>query len=80
MGRTIGRQTADELTPEFLRLFTQRIEEGERSKKHSRSAGQSVRIVYRGIGRVDSPMQEGEPAPHMMKHITDIEETKRLQA
>lgn len=52
--------TIDELTPELLRLFIQRIEVGERSKKHSRSAGQSARIVYRDIGRVDSPIQEGE--------------------
>ena len=35
----------DELTPQLLRLFIQRIEIGERTKKHSRSAGQSVRIV-----------------------------------
>ena len=40
----------DELTSQLLRLFIQRIEIGERSKKHSRSAGQSVRIVYRDIG------------------------------
>ena len=52
--------TIDELTSELLRLFIQRIEVGERSQKYSRSAGQSVRIVYRDIGRVDSPMQEGE--------------------
>ena len=70
----------DELTPELLRLFIQRIEIGERSKKHSRSAGQNVRIVYRDIGRVDSPMQEGEHAPHITKQITDIEEIKRLLA
>ena len=70
----------DELTPQLLRLFIQRIEIGERSKKHSRSAGQSVRIVYRDIGRVDSPMQEGEHAPHITKQITDIEEIKRLLA
>ena len=42
-----------ELTPELLRLFIQRIEVGERSQKYSRSAGQSVKIVYRDIGRVD---------------------------
>ena len=72
--------TIDELTPELLRLFIQRIEVGERSQKYSRSAGQSVRIVYRDIGRVDSPMQEGEQAPHITKQITDIEEIKRLLA
>lgn len=59
--------TIDELTPELLRLFIQRIEVGERSQKYSRSAGQSVKIVYRDIGRVDSPMQEGEHAPHITK-------------
>ena len=68
------------LTPELLRLFIQRIEVGERSQKYSRSAAQNVRIVYRDIGRVDSPMQEGEHAPHITKQITDIEEIKRLLA
>ena len=72
--------TIDELTPELLRLFIQRIEVGERSQKYSRSAGQSVRIVYRDIGRVDSPMQEGEHIPYITKQITDIEEIKRLLA
>ena len=72
--------TIDELTPELLRLFIQRIEVGERSQKYSRSAGQSVKIVYRDIGRVDSPMQEGEHAPNITKQITDIEEIKRLLA
>lgn len=72
--------TIDELTPELLRLFIQRIEVGERSQKYSRSAGQSVKIVYRDIGRVDSPMQEGEHTPHITKQITDIEEIKRLLA
>lgn len=72
--------TIDELTPELLRLFIQRIEVGERSKKHSRSAGQSVRIVYRDIGGMDCPMQEGELAPRMTRQITDIEEIKRLLA
>ena len=72
--------TIDQLTPELLRLFIQRIEVGERSQKYSRSAGQSVKIVYRDIGRVDSPMQEGEHTPHITKQITDIEEIKRLLA
>ena len=40
-------------------------------KKHSRSAGQSVRIVYRGIGALDTPMREGDHAPHMIKEITE---------
>ena len=70
----------DELTPQLLRLFIQRIEIGERSKKHSRSAGQSVRIVYRDIGALDTPMREGDHAPHMAKQITEKEEIMRLLA
>lgn len=47
---------------------------------YNKHAAQSVRIVYRDIGRVDSPMQEGEHAPNITKQITDIEEIKRLLA
>ena len=70
----------DELTPQLLRLFIQRIEIGERTKKHSRSAGQSVRIVYRDIGALDTPMREGDHAPHMTKEITEKERIIRLLA
>ncbi len=59
------RYTAiDELTPELLRLFVQRIEVGERSKKYSRSASQSVRIIYRDIGSMDRPMEPKVLQPH----------------
>lgn len=59
------RYTAiDELTPELLRLFIQRIEVGERSKKYSRSAAQSVRIIYRDIGSMDRPMEPKVLQPH----------------
>ena len=70
----------DELTPQLLRLFIQRIEIGERTRKHSRSAGQSIRIVYRDIGALDTPMREGDHAPHMTKQITGKEEILRLLA
>ena len=70
----------EELTPQLLRLFIQRIEIGERSKKHSRSAGQSVRIVYRDIGALDTPMRDGDHAPRMTKMIADKEEIIRLLA
>ena len=60
----------DKLTPELLRLFIQRIEIGERSKKYSRNATQSIRIVYRDIGAVDSAMIPGEVEPHMVPPIT----------
>lgn len=59
------RYTAiDELTAELLRLFVQRIEVGERSKKYSRSASQSVRIIYRDIGSMDRPMEPKVLQPH----------------
>ena len=75
------RYTAiDELTPELLRLFIQRIEIGEQTKKYSRSAGQSVRIVYRDIGALDTPMWEGDRAPYMAKEIAEKEEIMQLLA
>ena len=46
-----------ELMPELLRLSIQRIEVGARSKKYSRSASLSVRIIYRDIGVMDRPME-----------------------
>jgi len=70
----------DELTPELLRLFIQRIEVGERSKKHSHSSAQNIRIVYRDIGAVDSPIREGLPAPHVAPAISSKEEMMRLLA
>ena len=59
------RYTAiDELSPELLRLFIQRIEVGERSKKYSRNASQSVRIIYRDIGIMDRPLETKMAQPH----------------
>ena len=51
-------QRIDELTPEIARLFIQRIEIGERGKKYSRNAPQSIRIIYRKIGDMDRAAQE----------------------
>lgn len=48
------------LTPETARLFIKRIEIGERSKKGSRNAPQSIRIIYRKIGDMDRAAQEPE--------------------
>ena len=70
----------DELTPQLLRLFIQRIEIGERAKKYSRSSSQSIRIVYRDIGALDSPMKEGETVPRMAPPITSKEELIRMLA
>lgn len=43
-----------ELTPEIMRLFISRIEVGERGEKYFRTAEQSIRIVYRDVGVMDS--------------------------
>lgn len=72
--------TIDELTPELLRLFIQRIEIGERSAKHSRSASQSIKIVYRDIGAVDSAMGPEEQQPQIAPAITSKEDILRLLA
>ena len=62
----------DELTPELLRLFIQRIEVGERAEKYSRSSHQSIRIVYRDIGTVDSEMEQGEAQPHIAPPLSEV--------
>lgn len=72
--------TIDELTPELLRLFIQRIEIGERAKKYSHSAAQDIRIVYRDIGMVDSLMEEGERPVHMTTLPQSTDEIVKLMA
>lgn len=51
-----------DLTPDLLRLFIERIEIGERSERHSRTAEQEIRIVYRDVGVMDSvePVENAE--------------------
>ena len=61
-----------ELTPELLRLFIQRIEVGERTEKYSRSSHQSIRIVYRDIGTVDSAMEQGEVQPRIAPPLSEV--------
>ena len=73
-------KTIDELTPELLRLFIQRIEIGERAKKYSRSAPQDIRIVYRDIGMLDSQMEEGEQPVHMAALPRNTDELMKLLA
>lgn len=72
--------TIDELTPELLRLFIQRIEIGERAKKYSHSTAQDIRIVYRDIGMVDSVMEEGEQPVHMTTLPQSTDEIVKLMA
>ena len=64
--------TIDELTPELLRLFIQRIEVGERETKYSRNSSQSIRIIYRDIGTVDSAMQPDEKQPKLLPPLSEI--------
>lgn len=73
-------RTIDELTPELLRLFIQRIEIGERAKKYSHSAPQDIRIVYRDIGMLDSQMEEGEQPEHMAALPRNTDELMKLLA
>ena len=68
--------TIDELTPELLRLFIQRIEIGERAKKHAHSSPQKIRIVYKDIGIIDSEMEKGEQPVHM---VTPPDENTDMQ-
>ena len=62
----------DELTPELLRLFIQRIEIGERDVKYSRNASQAIRIIYRDIGLVDSAMQPDEQQPKILPPLSEV--------
>ena len=73
-------RTIDELTPELLRLFVQRIEIGERAKKYSHSAAQDIRIVYRDIGIVDSNMEKGEQPVHLVAPPQNIDELVKMLA
>lgn len=61
----------EELTPDLVRLFIQRIEVGERSVKYSRGATQDIRIIYRDIGTVDSAMEPGENQPELAPSISE---------
>ena len=56
----------------MLRLFIQRIEVGERTEKYSRSSHQSIRIVYRDIGTVDSAMEQGEAQPRIAPPLSEV--------
>lgn len=72
--------TIDQLTPELVRLFIQRIKIGEQPPKGSRFA-QGIKIVYRDIGCMDSPMEPGEcPPQHLLPPIPPIEELTKMLA
>ncbi len=72
----------NDLTPELVRLFIQRIEIGERSVKYSRSSAQSIKILYRDIGIMDSAMDPDErpPQTHIVPPIPHLQEYLELLA
>ena len=53
-------------------VFIQRIEVGERETKYSRNSSQSVRIIYRDIGTVDSAMQPDEQQPKILPPLSEV--------
>lgn len=69
-----------ELTPELLRLFIQRIEVGERSEKYSRHATQEIKIVYRDIGIIDSPMEECDEPINLAPSLEEVATALGYQA
>lgn len=69
----------DQLTPELVRLFIQRIEIGERTVKYSRSSAQSVKIIYRDAGNMDSPIEPGDRQPRIT-YLPSIEELVKMLA
>lgn len=71
--------TIDHLTPELVRLFIQRIEIGERAVKYSRNSAQSVKIIYRDVGNMDSPMEPGERLPRITS-LPSIDEIVKMLA
>lgn len=50
----------NELTGEFLNLFIERIEVGERGERYSRTAEQTIIIYYRDIGVIGAFVEEAE--------------------
>ena len=53
-------------------MFIQRIEFGERTEKDSLSSNQTIRIVYRDIGTVDSAMEQGEAQPRIAPPLSEV--------
>lgn len=71
--------TINHLTPELVRLFIQHIKIGERAVKYSRNSAQRVKIIYRDIGNMDSPMEPGERQPHITS-LPSIDEIVKMLA
>ena len=63
----------DELTPELLWLFIERIDIGERPGRYNRNGMQEVRIIYRDIGVVDSTMSAEDAESAEVHFIPSLE-------
>ena len=63
----------DELTPELLWLFIERIDIGERPGRYNRNGMQEVRIIYRDIGVVDSTMSAEDAERAEVHFIPSLE-------
>ena len=61
----------DELTPELLRLVPIQRDR-RRTEKYSRSSHQSIRIVYRDIGTVDSARNRARLQPHIAPPLSEV--------
>ena len=42
------------------------------TENYSRNSHQSIRIVYRDIGTVDSEMEQGEAQPHIAPPLSEV--------
>ncbi len=68
-----------ELTPDLLRLFIERIDIGERSERYSRTAEQDIRIVYRDVGVMDS-VEPVEDVEQEFEELTEQAESEQKTA
>ena len=70
----------DELTPELLRLFIEKIVIHEKEVKWSKHAPQTVEIYYNGIGYVGSGQQDVEEALEAPESLQTQDTEKPRQA
>ena len=70
----------DELTPELLRLFIEKIVVHEKEVKWSKHAPQTVEIYYNGIGYVGSGQQDAEETPEAPDPLQTQDTEKPRQA
>ena len=69
----------EELSPELLRLFIEKIVVGEKAEKYSRTAEQKIWIHYRDVGLMDTPFEDSN-ATDDFSDIYDFDEDDELDA